>query len=108
MKAGLPVAIASDYNPGSAPSGNMQLMVAFACIRMKMTPEEAINASTMNTACALELEDDFGSITLGKKASVFMTKPMPTLAYLPYAFGTPLIEAVILNGMVIEDLNLHH
>ncbi|MEO8475027.1 MAG: imidazolonepropionase [Chryseolinea sp.] len=104
IKAGLPVAIASDYNPGSAPSGNMQLMVAFACIRMKMTPEETINASTMNTACALELESDFGSITIGKKASLFITKPIPSLAYFPYAFGSPLIDTVILNGVVVQPV----
>lgn len=98
MEAGLPVAIASDYNPGSAPSGNMPLMIALACIKMKMTPEEAINASTINTAYALELSQTHGTITKGKVANIFITKPMPSVAYLPYAFGSNLIETVILNG----------
>ncbi len=101
MEAGLPLAIASDYNPGSSPSGNMPLMVALACIKMKMTPEEAINASTMNTAAALELEASHGSITRGKIANVFITKPMLSVAFLPYAFGSNVIETTILNGKVI-------
>ena len=96
--AGLPLAIASDYNPGSAPSGNMPLMVAFACIKMKMTPEEAINAATINTAAALGVEETHGSITKGKAASVFITKPIPSLAFLPYAFGSSVVDTVILNG----------
>lgn len=98
LEAGLPLAIASDYNPGSAPSGNMPLMVALACIKMKMTPEEAINAATINTAAALELQATHGSITRGKVANVFITRPMPSLAYLPYAFGSSLIDQVILGG----------
>jgi len=102
IDAGLPLAIASDYNPGSAPSGNMQLMVAMACIRMKMTPEEAINASTINTAFALELGASHGSITRGKVANVFITKPIPSLAYFPYAFGSNLVEKIILNGRIIS------
>ena len=101
LEAGLPLAIASDYNPGSAPSGNMPLMISLACIRMKLTPEEAFNAVTINTAAALELLDDFGSITKGKIASICITGPMPSLAYFPYAFGTPLIETVVLNGHVV-------
>ncbi|MDL5045089.1 imidazolonepropionase [Oscillatoria amoena NRMC-F 0135] len=101
IEAGLALAIASDFNPGSSPSGNMQLMVSLACIKMKMTPEEAINAATINTACALELNDTLGSITVGKKANLFITKPMPSQAYFPYAYGTHLVESVILNGMVI-------
>ena len=101
MEAGLPLAIASDYNPGSSPSGNMSLMVALACIKMKMTPEEAINASTMNTAAALELEASHGSITKGKIANVFITKPMPSVAFLPYAYGSNVIETIILNGKVL-------
>ncbi len=100
IAAGLPLAIASDYNPGSSPSGNMLLMVALACIKMKMTPEEAINASTINTAAALELENTHGSITKGKVANVFITKPMPAVAFLPYAFGSNVIETVILNGKI--------
>jgi imidazolonepropionase len=98
LEAGLPLAIASDYNPGSAPSGNMPLMVALACIKMKMTPEEAINAATINTAAALELQATHGSITRGKVANVFITRPMPSLAYLPYAFGSSLVDQVILGG----------
>lgn len=101
IDAGLPIAIASDYNPGSAPSGNMSLMIALACIKMKMTPEEAINAATLNTACALELEQTHGSITLGKVANVFITKPMSSVAFLPYAFGSNLVETVILNGSLV-------
>jgi imidazolonepropionase len=102
IDAGLPLAIASDYNPGSAPSGNMPLMVAFACIKMKMTPEEAINAATINTAAALGLEQTYGSITPGKAANVFITKPIPSLAFLPYAFGSSLVETVILNGELYQ------
>jgi imidazolonepropionase len=98
ISSGLPLAIASDYNPGSAPSGNMPLMVSLACIKMKMTPEEAINAATINTAYALHLSKEVGSITMGKKANLFITKPMSSLAFLPYAFGTPMVEQVILNG----------
>lgn len=100
IEAGLPLAIASDYNPGSSPSGNMSLMVAFACIKMKMTPEEAINAATINTAAALELQSSHGSITKGKVANVFITKPIPSVSFLPYAFGSNVIETVILNGKV--------
>jgi imidazolonepropionase len=103
INAGLPVALASDYNPGSAPSGNMPLMISLACIRMRMTPEEAINAATFNTACALELQDSAGSITVGKKANVFITQPVPSIAWLPYAFGTPWIETIILNGTIISQ-----
>jgi imidazolonepropionase len=98
IDSGLPLAIASDYNPGSAPSGNMPLMLSLACIKMRMTPEEVINASTINTACALELQNILGSITIGKKANVFITKPIPSLAFIPYAFGSPLVEHMILNG----------
>jgi imidazolonepropionase len=100
IESGLPLAIASDFNPGSSPTGNMSLMVALACIKMKMTPEEAINASTINTAVALELQETHGSITVGKAANIFITKPIPSVAYLPYAFGSNLIETVILQGVV--------
>lgn len=100
MEAGLPVAIASDYNPGSAPSGNMPLMISLACIKMRMTPEEAINAATINTAVALELEKTHGSITKGKVANVFITKPIPSLAYIPYAFGSDCIDQIILEGKI--------
>ncbi len=101
MEAGLPLAIASDYNPGSSPSGNMPMMVSLACIKMKMTPEEAFNASTINTACALELDKTHGSITIGKKANLFITKPVSSLAYLPYAYGSNLVESVMLNGKIL-------
>lgn len=102
LEAGLPLAIASDYNPGSAPSGNMQLMLSLACIKMKMTPEEAINAATINTAVALELDKTHGSITKGKVANVFITKPVSSIAYLPYAFGGDYIDTTILKGAVIN------
>ncbi len=103
IDAGLPLAIASDYNPGSAPSGNMPLMLSLACIKMKMTPEEAINAATINTAYALELLKTHGSITIGKIANVFVTIPMNSYAFLPYSFGSNLIAKVILNGRVVES-----
>ncbi len=103
IEQGLPIAIASDYNPGSSPSGNMQLMLSLACIKMKMTPEEAINASTINTAYALELSDQLGTITPGKIANVFITKQIPSYAYLPYHFGNNLVDQVILNGELILD-----
>lgn len=102
LDAGLPLAIASDFNPGSSPSGNMHTMLMLACIGMRMLPEEAINAATINTAYALELHSMYGSITKGKQASVFMTKPMPSVAYLPYAYGSDLIERVILKGELIR------
>jgi imidazolonepropionase len=105
MEAGLPLAIASDFNPGSAPSGNMSTMLALSCIRMKMTPEEAINASTINTAYALELQKTHGTITKGKTANVFITKEIPSISFLPYAFGSQLIETVILKGKVITDFS---
>jgi imidazolonepropionase len=101
MEAGLPLAIASDYNPGSAPSGNMSLMLSMACIKMKMTPAEAINATTLNTAYALELSDTHGSITEGKVANLVITKPMDSYSFLPYAFGSNLIDQVILNGKLL-------
>jgi imidazolonepropionase len=104
MSEGLPLAIASDYNPGSAPSGNMSLMVALACIKMKMTPEEAINAATINTAYTLGLLATHGSITKGKVANVFITQPIPSLAYIPYSFGSNLINTVILQGKIINPV----
>jgi imidazolonepropionase len=100
IDAGLPIAIASDYNPGSSPSGNMNLMVALMCIQYKLTPEEAINAATINSAYAMGLHETHGSITIGKKANVFITNPIPSYAYLPYSFGSNLIETVILNGEI--------
>jgi len=98
IDAGLGVALASDYNPGSAPSGNMPLLIAMSCIQMKMTPEEAINAATINGAHAMGVENELGSITVGKRANLIFTKPLPSLAYLPYAFGSQLIDKVMING----------
>ncbi len=100
IKAGLPVALASDYNPGSSPSGNMPFVLALACINMKMTSEEAINAATVNGAFAMELQNDLGSIAKGKKANVFITKKIPSLEFIPYSFGSNLIDTVIINGKV--------
>ena len=102
IDSGLPLAIASDYNPGSAPCGNMSLMISLACLKMKMTPEEAFNAATINTSYALELLPTHGSITRGKVANVFITKPMPSVSFLPYSFGASLIEQVILNGKIVS------
>lgn len=98
LKAGLPLALASDYNPGSTPSGNMNLVVSLACIKMKLTPEEAINAATINAAFAMGLSDTHGSITRGKTANLILTKPVPSYGFLPYAFGSFLIDSVFLNG----------
>jgi imidazolonepropionase len=98
IDAGAAIALASDYNPGSSPSGNMNLVVSMACIGMKMLPEEAINAATINGAYAMELEKETGSITKGKRADLIMTKPVPSLAYLPYAFGSNCIDKVMIRG----------
>ncbi|WP_394767963.1 imidazolonepropionase [Ferruginibacter sp.] len=101
INAGCAVALASDFNPGSSPSGNMNLVVALSCIQMKMLPEEAINAATINGAYAMELGNETGSITVGKKANLIFTKPIPSLAYLPYCFGTNLIDRVMIGGEFI-------
>lgn len=101
MTAGLPLALATDFNPGTTPSGNMNFVVATACIKMKMTPEEAINAATINGAYAMGISDTHGSITKGKSASVIITKPLTSYYQLPYAFGSNLIEQVIVNGKLI-------
>jgi len=102
IDAGLPVAIASDYNPGSCPSGNMNFMMSICCIQYKMTPEEAINAATINSAYAMDLSKTHGSIAIGKLANVFITKEIPGYGFIPYSFGSNLIETVIINGEVIE------
>jgi imidazolonepropionase len=102
IDAGLPVAIASDYNPGSAPSGNMKLIMSLACIRLKMLPEEAINAATINSAYAMGISTTHGSIARGKVANIFITKEIPSLEFLPYAFGSDLIEKIILKGKTIK------
>jgi len=101
IDAGLPLALASDYNPGSTPSGNMNFVVSTACIKMKMTPEEAINAATINGAYAMGISNMYGSITKGKKANLIITKPVPSYNYLPYAFGDNHIDLVIINGALI-------
>lgn len=99
---GLPVALASDYNPGSTPSGNMQQVVATACIKMKLNPEEAINAATINAAYAIELSDSHGSISKGKKASFFITKKIDSYSFIPYAFGSDHIDSVIIQGEIVR------
>ena len=101
IDAGLPVALATDFNPGSTPSGRMSFVLSLACVKMKMLPEEAINAATINGANALELQNEYGSIAKGKIANIFITKPMSSIAYLPYAFGSDLVETVILNGEIV-------
>jgi len=98
IDAGCAVALASDYNPGSCPSGNMNLLLAMSCIQMKMLPEEAIQAATLQGAYAMELENEVGSITVGKYANIILTKPVPSLAYLPYSFGSNLVEKVMIRG----------
>jgi imidazolonepropionase len=101
IDAGCAIALASDYNPGSSPSGNMNFVVALSCIQMKMLPEEAMNAATINGAYAMELEKETGSITIGKKANLIFTKQIPSLAYLPYSFGNNLVDKVMINGNFI-------
>ena len=101
IDAGTVIALATDFNPGSSPSGNMNFVIALSCIQMKMLPEEAINAATINGAYAMELEKALGSITIGKKANLIFTKPMPSLAYFPYSFGTNMIDKVMIDGMFI-------
>jgi len=98
IDAGTAIALATDYNPGSSPSGNMNFVAALSCIQMKMLPEEAINAATINGAYAMELEKELGSITIGKKANLIFTKPIPSLAYMPYSFGANLIDKVMIGG----------
>lgn len=98
IRAGLGVALASDYNPGSSPSGNMRMVMALASIRMRMTPTEALHAATLNSACALDLSRDFGSITVGKVANFFLTEPMPSFEFFTYAYQTPLIARTFLRG----------
>jgi imidazolonepropionase len=102
INSGLPLALATDYNPGSTPSGNMNFVVSTACIKMKMTPEEAINAATLNGAYAMGISEEYGSITKGKKANLIITKPIPSYNYLPYSFGENNIETVIIKGTIIS------
>jgi imidazolonepropionase len=101
INANAALALASDFNPGSSPSGNMNFVVALSCIQMKMLPEEAINAATINGAFAMELANEVGSISIGKRANLIFTNPIPSLAYIPYAFGSNLIQKVMINGQFI-------
>ena len=98
INSGCAIALATDYKPGSSPSGNMNLVVAMSCIQMKMLPEEAINAATINGAYAMEVAENLGTITIGKKANLIFTKAIPSLAYLPYSFGSNLIDKVMIGG----------
>jgi imidazolonepropionase len=102
INAGLPLALATDFNPGSTPSGNMNFVVATACIKMKMTPEEAINAATINGAYAMGLSETHGSITIGKRANLIISKPISSIYQMPYAFGSNLIDQVIIEGRLLE------
>ena len=101
IDAGLPLALATDYNPGSTPSGNMNFVVATACIKMKMTPEEAINAATINGAYAMGLEKTHGSICRGKKANFVVTKKIPNYNFIPYSFGNNHIDRIFIEGVEI-------
>jgi len=101
INAGLPVALASDYNPGSSPSGNMKMIMSLGCIKLKLLPEEVINAVTINSAYAMGISDSHGSIAQGKVANVFITKEIPSYEFMPYAFGSNLIETVILRGKIV-------
>lgn len=100
---GLAVALATDHNPGSTPSGNMNLVLSLACIQLRMLPEEAIQAMTLNSAAAMGLADDLGSITVGKRASLIITNKVPSLAFLPYAFGSDHIDTVLIDGTVVRS-----
>lgn len=103
IDSGLPVALGSDYNPGSCPTGNMMLMIALACINMKMLPEESLMASTLNSAYAMNLSSELGTLTRGKSANVIVTRPIPDYSYLPYAFGSDLVEKVIIKGKILVN-----
>jgi imidazolonepropionase len=102
IESGLPVALASDYNPGSSPSGNMMLIMSLGCMCLKMLPEEVIHAATINSAYAMGVDKTLGSITVGKKANLILTRPVPGYSFLPYAFGSNLIDSVILNGRLTD------
>ncbi len=103
IDAGLPIAMASDFNPGSSPSGNMQLIWSMGCIKLRLTPEEAFNAITLNSAYAMGVEHELGSITPGKKANLIITKPVPNIEYMPYAFGDNKVEAMMIQGNWIRQ-----
>ena len=102
IDSGLPLAIASDYNPGSTPSGDMKFVISLACIKMRLTPEEAINAATINSAAAMDVADQCGSITRGKRANLIITEPIPSVHFIPYAYTSPIVSQVILNGETVH------
>jgi imidazolonepropionase len=102
IDAGLPIAMASDFNPGSSPSGNMQFILSLACINYRLLPEEGINAVTINSAYAIGLSEEMGSIARGKKANLFITKPIPGYEFMPYAYGSNKVDKVILNGEIVK------
>jgi imidazolonepropionase len=104
INAGLPIALASDYNPGSSPSGNMKFIMSLGCIKLRMLPEEVINAVTINSAYAMGISETHGSIAKGKVANVFITKKIPSYQFMPYAFGSNLIETIILKGKIISKI----
>lgn len=104
ISAGLPIAIASDYNPGSTPSGDMKFAISLACIKMRLMPEEAINAATINGAAAMGLSDQYGTIAKGMVANFFITEPMPSVAFMPYAYTTPVIRRVFLAGKEVKNI----
>jgi len=103
IDAGCAIALASDYNPGSSPSGNMNFVLSLSCIQMKMLPEEAINAATINGAYAMEVNKEAGSISVGKRANLIFTKEIPSVAYLPYAFGSNLVKKVMIHGEWLNE-----
>ena len=106
IDAGLPIALASDFNPGSSPSGNMQLILSMGSILYQLTPEEAINSVTLNTAYAMDLSDSLGTIAIGKKANIFISKPIPSIEFMPYYYGSNKVETTILNGRISTSLNV--
>jgi imidazolonepropionase len=101
LESGLAIALASDYNPGSAPSGNMNTIISLACIQMKLLPEEALNAATINGAYAMGLGNSLGTITRGKTANLIITSQVPSLEYIPYSFGSNLADKIIIRGKFI-------
>ena len=106
IRAGLGIALATDYNPGSSPSGNMRFVMALGCIQMRLTPEEAFNACTINTAYAMGTSHLGGSITRGKRADIIITRPLPSLAFIPYSHQTPFISRVMVRGSVFDPADI--
>ena len=102
INAGLPIALATDFNPGSSPNGDMKLIMSLACLKLRMLPAEALNAATLNAAYAMGVEKELGSIDRGKKANIIITKEVPGMEFLPYAYGSQLVDTVILNGTITE------